>query len=50
MLLKSIEIACAVYWPNNVVIGSNSGSMRNDVAGAASVTIDAENSTTEFDR
>jgi len=49
-VLKSIKIACALYWPNNIVIGSNFGSLHGEVAGRASVTFDAENSTTEFDR
>jgi hypothetical protein len=50
IVLKSIEIACDLYRPNNIVIRSNSGSMRGEVAGMAGVTFNAENSTTELDR
>jgi pimeloyl-ACP methyl ester carboxylesterase len=44
-VLKSIKIACALYWPNNIVIRSNSGSVDGEVSGIAGVTFDAENST-----
>ena len=50
ILLKSIRISCAAYWSNNIVIRSNSGSMRGEVEGMTNVMFDAENSTTEFDR
>jgi hypothetical protein len=35
-------------WPNKIVIGSNSGSMRDELADMASVTFDLKH--TEFDR
>jgi hypothetical protein len=49
-VLKSIKIGRALYWPNNIVIRSNSGSMDGEVSGMAGVMFDVENSTTELDR